>query len=344
MDSFWIVETMKISGALSDMLCQPVEKDWLIFVPEYKQVNYNFKNKLILDFKNNLRDSTLMKNNILNILSLTKKTIENSSFSKQRKRVKNIVGGLYSVFQKDMGHKPVVMNISYIQVPNFIYISDEEENQTWIEILEEHITIINNIDENNGTTTGLMEYQDFISSSNVDSFFDFSFWYAAYLSNKLSNKQYAKAFSIDSLNKLYSSMDKPNLQLMEIINNRGFQAVAKAIRNSTVSLQYISKEQRQFEIRYGVAQTLQTKSKSSEDLAVYIGEYISVYNSETARYVEKKGLPFRANVRIDELNEFYTLLDKYPSHLIGALLASYGFALGAKSGNNDNDDFEDNEE
>ena len=57
------------------------------------------------------------------------------------------MGGLYSVFQKDMGHKPVVMNISYIQVPNFIYISDEEENQTWIEILEEHITIINNMEQ-----------------------------------------------------------------------------------------------------------------------------------------------------------------------------------------------------
>lgn len=135
-------------------------------------------------------------------------------------------------------------------------------------------------------------------------------------------------------------MDKPNLKLMEIIENRGFQAVAKAIRMSTVSLQYTPKDKRRFEIRYGVSQTLQTKSKSSEDLATFVGDFISMYNAETARCMEKNGNPLRANVRMDELCEFYALLDKYPSCLVGALLASYGFALQAKENNNENNDFE----
>ena len=77
-------------------------------------------------------------------------------------------------------------------------------------------------------------------------------------------------------------------------------------------------------------QLLQTKSKSVEDLAAYIGEFIALYNAETARNYEKGGNGKRSMVREDELNKFYTLLDLYPPYLIGALLASYGFALPKK--------------
>ena len=109
----------------------------------------------------------------------------------------------------------------------------------------------------------------------------------------------------------------------------GFQAVAKSIRNSTVSLQYTPKNQRNFEVRYGIAQTLQNKSKTTTDLATYIGEFIATYNAESARKAElKKG--FRKPVKQEELSEFYTLLDNYPSKTVGALLASYGFALSKK--------------
>ena len=128
-------------------------------------------------------------------------------------------------------------------------------------------------------------------------------------------------------------MDTKELKLMEIIENKGFQAIAKAIRNSTVSLQYTPKENRKFEVRYGVAQSLQIKAKSPEDLAAYIGEFIALYNAETARNFEKGGDGKRITVREDELNDFYSLLDLYPSYLIGALLASYGFALPQKDNN-----------
>ena len=121
-----------------------------------------------------------------------------------------------------------------------------------------------------------------------------------------------------------------DFKISEIISNEGFQKVAYAIRKSTVSLQYTPKDQRKFEIRYGLAQTLQNKSKSKNDLAEFIGEFIGTYNAETARSVEKTSNYLRANVRENELNFFYDLLDKFPSKVIGALLASYGFALAEK--------------
>ena len=238
-----------------------------------------------------------------------------------------------------------VTNIGFIQVPSYIEIGSKEDNERWIEVIEEQKQIILSMEEEKGAIQGLLMYRNFLSASDIDNFFAFVYWFAYYAFNRISKKKYIKLFSIESLNKLYYSMDTHNLKLMEIIQNEGFQAIAKAIRNSTVLLQYTPKENRKFEIRYGVAQLLQTKSKSAEDLAAYIGEFIALYNAETARNYEKGGNGRRVTVREDELNKFYTLLDLYPSYLIGALLASYGFALLKKdiSVSKENDDNVDEE-
>jgi hypothetical protein len=344
-DSSWISETMKISGALSDMICQLVKVgssyDLKVFVPEYKNVKWGYKSTLMSDFKRHLKGNTPIKIDVLNILLLTQKVLEHSEHIGHGISVDNVIKGLHSVYQKDLGKNKAVVNIGFIRTPNFIVIGNRDENLDWIRILEEQGQIIRSMDEDKGAIKGLMKYRDFISASNIECFFDFSFWYAEYLLNRLSNNKFAKAFTIESLNKLYSCMDTQNLRLMEIINNKGFQAIAKAIRKSTVSLQYTPKDARQYDIRYGVVPTLQTKSRSSEDLATFIGNFISTYNAETARYAEKNGKSLRINVREDELNDFYSLLDKYPSQLVGALLASYGFSLPKKDSLNQIDEEDD---
>lgn len=131
-----------------------------------------------------------------------------------------------------------------------------------------------------------------------------------------------------------------DFKISEIISNEGFQRVAYAIRKSTVTLQYTPKDQRKFDVRYGLAQTLQNKSKSTADLAEFIGEFIATYNAETARHAEKTGNALRANIRENELNLFYELLDKYPSKVVGALLASYGFALAEKEKSDSSEEFD----
>ena len=358
-DSFWINESMKISGALSDMICQPVKVgstyDLKIFVPEYKQVNFSLKKTLIPDFKKRLKGNTPIKIDVLNILLLTEMIIERAETANvRRKKVKDIISGLHAVYQKDLGQNKAVVNIGFIQVPDFIEISTKEENEQWLDILNEQRSIIGNITEQGSAIRGFQLYRNFISGSDIQSYFDFSFWYAQYQTSQLSNKKYARAFSVETLNKFYTCMDTNDLKLSDIISDKGFQAVAYAIRKSTVSLQYMPKDNRKFDVRYGLAQTLQTKSKSKEDLAEYIGTFIAAYNAETARQYEKdkakepKVIPLRKNVKEDDLFAFYGLLDKFSSKLIGALLASYGFALPARDADNqkfDNDEsFEISEE
>lgn len=332
----WISETMKISGALTNMLCQLVKVgssyDMKVVVPDFKKAEYNLQRQIVLSFKKNIKGNTPLKVDILNLLILNKQLIENTEEYKGFK-ARNILTGLHSTYQKDLGQNKAVVNISELQTPDFIEFDNEDEAKDWVELLKEQINIIGSIEELGDATQGLIAYRTFLTSSHFSSWARFIFWYAEHIMSNFSRNKYALPFKVTSLNKFFKNMNMTEFKISEIISNEGFQKVAYAIRKSTVTLQYTPKDQRKFEIRYGLAQTLQNKSKSATDLAGFIGEFIATFNAETARYAEKNGTVLRANIRENELSLFYGLLDKYPSKVVGALLASYGFALTEKEAN-----------
>lgn len=329
----WISETMKISGSLSNMLCQLVKVgnnsyDLKIIVPDFKKVQYSKQRLIVMGLKKNIKGNTPIKIDIFNLLIILKKLIENTE-EHNGVRAKNILSGLHSTYQKDLGQNKAVINIGKLQTPEFVTLNTENEAKDWIEIIEEQIQIINSIEELGDSIQGLISYRTFITSSHFNSWIKFSFWFASYSMNRLSKKKYIRTFRVSTLNKFFINMKTKDFNISEIIENDGFQKVAYAIRKSTVTLQYTPKESRKFEVRYGLAQTLQNKSKTPNDLASFIGDFIATYNAETARKAElSKG--FRKPIRENDLNNFYKLLDKYPSKTIGSLLASYGFALEEK--------------
>lgn len=177
-----------------------------------------------------------------------------------------------------------------------------------------------------------------MSDSSLDNFHAFTFWYASHIMSQLSKKKNAQSFSFTSLNQLYINMETNDLNLEEIINNDGLQAVADAIRTSTVSLMRTEKAKRNYEVRYGLAQNLQIASNSKEDLATFVANFALTYNAETARVDErnKKNTSnedeseqdswTRKLLTKEELNSFYKLLSNNPSFLIGGLLGAYGFS------------------
>lgn len=355
LSSNWISETMKISGALSYMICQYVKTgssyDMKVFVPEFNEAGLKDAKDILFDFKRHLKSASPIKLDILNSLDFTAKFIKHTP--EYNGKVRKTLKGFHSVYQKDLGQNKAVANIAFINTPDFVAYNNPEEANEWIEILEQQRVLINDVGKDattrkevlsGGDIQMLQSYRNFLGStgnSALEHFSEFSYWYGNYLMSFLSGLKSEKdkrrpyykykSFKIEHLNKFYQNMSTQELNLTEIIKNGGFEAVAKAIRKSTVSLQYTPKDQRKFEIRYGLAQQLQNKAKSKEDLATFIGEFIGTYNAETARNAEKNGgKPSRANVKDEELIQFYSLLDKNPPRLIGALLSSYGFALSKK--------------
>lgn len=329
----WISETMKVSGSISNMLCQLVKVgssyDLKVIVPDFKKTEYSHQHKITLSFKKNIKGNTPLKVDILNLLIINKKLIELTDEYRNFK-AKNILTGIHSVYQKDLGQNKAVVNIAELQTPDFIEFNNEDEAKDWIAFLQEQINIIGSVEELGDAIQGLIAYRTFLTSSHFQSWIKFIFWYSYHIMSNFSKSKFALPFKEISLNKIFKNMSINEIKISEIVSNEGFKKVAYAIRKSTVTLQYTPKDQRKFEIRYGLAQTLQNKSKSTSDLAEFIGEFVGTYNAETARYVEKSGNILRANVKDNELNQFYELLDKYPSKIVGALLASYGFALTEK--------------
>jgi hypothetical protein len=337
LSSDWISETMKISGALSYMVCQYVKVgtsyDMKIFVPEFNQIGLKDAKDILFDFKKYLKSNSPIKLDIINSINFTINFIRHTP--KYTGKVRKTLKGFHTVYQKDLGQNKAVANIAFINTPDFIEYNNQDEAGEWIEILEQQRNLISNIKEQGDSIQGLQSYRNFlgaIGNSALEYFTDFSYWYGNYLMQQLTKgSRFVRTFKTEHLNKFYKNMDTQELNLSEIIQNEGFLAVAKAIRKSTVSLQYTPKDQRKFEIRYGLAQQLQNKSKSKEDLATFIGDFIGIYNAETGRNAEKNdGKSLRANVKDEELAQFYSIADKFPARLVGALLASYGFALTKK--------------
>lgn len=329
--SSWITESLKITGALNGMLSQLIKVgtgyDMKVFVPEYNEILYDKQRELVRRFKKYIKGNTPIKIDILNILLFTKTFIE---FTPEfRGNIRNTLNGFYSVNQKDLGQNKAVVNIALIQTPDFIIINEDNAND-WVNTLNYLITLISRINEQGDAIQGLLSFRNFLSSSDLESFFKFCRWYSVYFTHALAQEKYYLPISPNFLNKLFKLMETENIKLTEIIENNGFQSIAKAIRKSTVSLQYTPKDQRKFEIRYGLAQEIQNKSKSKTDLATFIGEFTGAYNAETARVKEKTGESFRANVKDEEILKCIQLLDKYPSRLVGSLLSAYGFALEKK--------------
>ncbi len=335
LDGHWVQETMKISGALRMMICQYVKVgsgyDLKIFVPEYNHILWVKAKDLMLEFKRHIKSASPVKLDILNVLNFTINFIERSE--SYTGKVKNTINGFHSVYQKDLGQNKAVANIAFLETPSFVNIDSRTKSKEWLEILRSQRTIINSIKEQGDAMLGLLAYRNFLNGNDLLSFLKFSNWYAGYLMQCLDKKKYVKSFDIEILNIFYINMDTETFKISEIIANEGFLAVASAIRNSTIRLlkpSNFKETHRRFEIRHGLAQELINKSKSQKDFIEFIGDFLAKYDAETAKHIflaKNPEIRFRPNVKKEEKDSFFALLDKYSPRVIGALLASYGFAL-----------------
>ena len=343
----WIGEILKISGALNSMLCQNVKVgssyDLKVFVPEFNNISQSSKSRIISKLKRETKSYSPVKLDVINILKLLKTFIETNKEYKNGK-LRDTVRGLHSVYQKDLGNNKAVTNIAFINTPEFILVDSKNTGKKWLNLLSEHQKIIGGIEERGDAIQGLIAYRNFLSGSDINSFFKFIYWYGAHLIHELSLDHYnVTPFRVDSLNMLFECLEQSikskhdNMKFQKIITDEGFQSVASAIRKSTISLMYTPKDQRKYEVRYGFARRLQNKSKTNEELVTFISDFIASFNTERARKSET-GKAYQKPIREDVLIKFYQLIDEVnDSKMLGAMLAAYGFALTPKEESTDSE-------
>ena len=125
-------------------------------------------------------------------------------------------------------------------------------------------------------------------------------------------------------------MSKSNFK--QVLENEGFQKIAKAIRMSTVKTSNTGFKD--YPKHYEIIHELKEASEKDDELITFLGDFISTYNNETDRIREKnqnksnpvESYKIRAQVTTDSIQDVVELINKYGSDVVGNLLCAFGYS------------------
>lgn len=249
----------------------------------------------------------------------------------------NFVAGLHTAFYKDLGNSSAVMNLSFINLPHWMNITDRDDVQAYQAVIKEHLNIVESLEEERSESYQLLQhYRDFLSAHDLTAFFEFTAQYPNYLLNALTKEQFwVKPLSATNLKRLLMNTQK---ELTPIIESEGFQNIARAIRQSTVTLQYMAKNGRPpYDIRYGLGQELRRKANYPDEFIQVLGDFLHSFNAENARIAESSEGHWRKSVREDDITEIVQLIDDHGPQTVCHLLLAFGYASTSKDDTPTND-------
>jgi hypothetical protein len=345
MDSFWLLEWLKtvglFYGAYTRNVANPKDprnaKDRKTYVLSPMRLKWSLHRLVMKDFREAMnRNETAVKMDALVSLRYSRAFLKYYEGARSDTEdifgepIADLVSGMQMAFYKNLGNSPAVMNIASINLPVWVAPNNSESLIAFQESLDEHISIVRNLDETRGEQFVLLSrYRDFVSGDNLNSFFEFTNAYSRFAMSQMERKKFVRLFSIPTLEVLF--MNHKDKTYSEIMQNEGFQNIAYAIRHSTVSLQK-SKRLRQpvTDIRYGLGQQLARKAAYPADFLAELSEFLHMYNAENAQLLEKGRKPFRKDVRTQDIEEIVSLVDRFSSKVVCNMLVAFGYASEAR--------------
>ena len=246
--------------------------------------------------------------------------------------VAKLVSGMHvATYQLLSQNSYTMMNLAFFGLPNWMpHIRTYADVREYQAIIQEHMERIRTIDEEKSAgCTLLQHYRDFVSSNDLNPFFDFCAGYGNYVISELERSHfYVKPFSESNLRRLFE-MKEP--KLTPILENQGFRNIAEAIRRSTVIPQYIGRKTSRFDVRYGLGQELKRKAQYPDDFMQALADFMQSYNEENARvYEQTKGQSRRKAITTEDISNIVSLIDTYDSEIICNLLVAFGYARDPK--------------
>ncbi|MGB9588736.1 MAG: hypothetical protein ACPL7O_11210, partial [Armatimonadota bacterium] len=244
-----------------------------------------------------------------------------------------VISGLYVAhYMKTSQFGKNVSELAFVGLPSWFKICSKEDADAWLDILSEHRKVVQRLDEKISEEIGLLQQYRRLLQKREDeaflSFLEFAASYGAYWMSATNNpnKRRMSRLSTSNIERMAKSMAP---EIAKILQDPGFQSIARAIRKSTVSAQAQkamgSKPWR--EIRYGLIAELNRKRFVKEELLEALGTFIAQYNSENARQreIQKSLKAAPANVSTQDMESFVRLVDEIGNPaLIGSLLCAYG--------------------
>jgi hypothetical protein len=346
MPKFWIPEYLKAAGLWRCAVPRKVREgdDRKTYVLAPVHLSLGAHARVFRKFEERLWADTSIKMDCMASLLYAETLLQHSEAGQQdeladllgEKPVSEIVAGFHATQYKLLSRNAYTMiNLGFIALPRWIgRLGNRTEAQQMREVLAEHREVLRGIEE--GRSDGfrlLARYRNFLSAGRWEDFFDFSGGFAGYLMRELDAARRAgrapqqRSFTTSGLEVIMAN----NKDLLEIARAPGFRNLARAIRKSTVTLQYLLRTQRRsalpYEIRYGLAQELLRKSNRSDEFLQALSEFVMSYNAENARVAEKQQNVWRREaVTEGDLDEVIGLVSRFGAPLVAHLLVAYGYA------------------
>jgi hypothetical protein len=336
LDSFWLVEFLKAVGLWKCMAPRIVRNgsDRKVYVLAPIALTLGAHDQVFKKFSERLWNDTSVKMDITASLLYTQVLLEHSEAGQQDeldfegRGPEDVVAGLHVTTYKQLSQQSyTMMNLGFIGLPRWTgAVKTRPRVQELKGVIEEHLNVIRNIDEERSDGYNLLvQYRDFLSGGQLETFFDFTIGYSQYLTHELEQGHFwVKKFTTPNLRRLIMGTEG---KLMEILENDGFRNIAYAIRHSTVIPQYLKqKGDALYDVRYGLGMELKRKAAYPKEFLAALGGFIHEYNQENAQKYESKGQQRRKNVRTSDLDDITRLVDKFGSELVCNLLVAYGYA------------------
>jgi hypothetical protein len=347
MDNFWLLEWLKtvglFHGSYTRNIANPKDprnaKDRKTYVLSPFRLGWSEHQGVMKHFRQAMnRSETAIKMDVLVSLRYAQAFLKFYEEARAEDLSEDIFGhppsdlvnGLQMAYYKNLGNSPAVMNIATVNLPRWVAPHDRAQLADFQTSLEEHIAIIRAMDETRGEQFALLsQYRDFISGDRPDSFFEFSNAYSGFAMSQMERKKFVRLFSIPTLEVLF--MNHKDKSYSEIMQSEGFRNIAYAIRHSTVTLQKAKRLRRPAtNIRYGLGQQLARKAAYPAEFLAELSEFLHLYNAENAQLREKDRNPFRKDVRMEDIEEIVSLVDRFGSKVVCNMLVAFGYASEAR--------------
>jgi hypothetical protein len=364
-DNFWLLELLKFQGFLHAAAPYVIQgsKDRKTYVLQPQKIELSKLQGIMRAFRKVCWSSTVVKMDVMASLrfaqvflrlreqSLQGEVEEEDEFLDEE-QLYNISQGFEVTFYKDMGSAYATMNVSSINLPQWLPpVPTLDAVRDARELLQEHLVIIQQLRSGGKNEEGAEEfellrfYRNFLSGRDLKPFWQFTTAYSGYLISQREHekdpRRHIRQFTCNRLEKLLS-MSTQGQHLTTITKNPGFKRVAYAIRQSTVWAQFRRSQlrDRTYEVRYGLGQELMREARYEKKFLVALSTFLQQYNGETAREEEKaanrvggtltpadrRKYNLRGTVSHADIDQIVELVDIFGSETVCSLLVAYGYA------------------
>lgn len=348
MENFWLLEWLKAvgfwEGALTRLLRGTKDRKTLVLAP--RELTFDAHRAIMNEFVETMQIAEASTRfDILAVIRYLQALLRYfrqdesrlARLLKNRHIKKRLVSGFYTAFYKDMGNASATMNLSFVGFPGWVTIASREDVVLYSELLDELEKVVRQFDESHSDAFTLLQHlRDFVSGDDLQAFFRFTNAFPAYYMGMRERNKYAYPLSTDLIERLIMSAEKP---LMPILENPGFQNIAYAIRQATVTAQYRKKQgERKYDVRYGLGQELARKARYRAEFAAALSDFLHKYNAENAQVMETRSAPYRRSIQTSDIEAIVQLIDEYGSETVANLLIAYGYARIPRDGEIQDDD------